>query len=72
MVLEPPIDLKYIPRSNMATKSLLLTNRNVWKGVPFLTPWGLLEGDDSAAPRSHDKNPSSRESVSCFQELWSI
>ena len=48
MMLEPPIDLEHIPRSNMAAKSLLLMNR---KGVPFLTPWGLLEGDDSAAPR---------------------
>ena len=72
MVLESPIDLKHIPRSNMAAKSLLLMNRNVRKGVPILTPWGLLEGDDSAAPRSHDKDPTGRESVLCFQELWSF
>ena len=38
----------------MATRLYLAVNRNVWKGIASLTPWGLLEGHDSAAPRSHD------------------
>ena len=35
----------------------------MWKGVPFLTTGGLLEGDGSAAPRCHDKDPTGR---GCF------
>jgi hypothetical protein len=41
----------------------------VWKGVQFLTNWGLLEGDGSAAPRCHDKDPTGR---GCFVLLGAL
>jgi hypothetical protein len=71
-VPEPPIDLKGFPRSKIAARLKLVVKRNVWNGVGFPTPRGLLEAHDSAAPKVTIEEPTGRDSVLCLQELWSL